>query len=87
MWLHTPKRVKKRVVAAPGEVTNSSCSEVNITVHTISGTILTEMPIQHVLLGQDLLDAMLELLQQTGIGIAKLLHGARRIDTSRPVLD
>ena len=75
------------VGTAPGEVANSSCSEANITVRTISGAILTEMPIQHALLGQDLLDAMLELLQHTGIGIAKLFNGAVRVDTSRPVLD
>ena len=72
------------VSTAPGEVRNSSCYEANITVHTMSGAILAEMCIQHVLLGQDLLNAMLELLQPTGIGIAKLLHGAGRIDTSRP---
>ena len=78
------------VGTAPGEVANSSCSEASIRVRNMSGAILREMCIQHSLLGQHLLDAMLDLLPHTGhtgIGIWKLVHGIRCIDTSRPVLE
>ena len=74
IWLHTPIPSTARV-------------HVGITVRTVSGTILTETHIQHALLGQDLLDAMLDIVEDTSRAFAKLLHGARRIDTARPILD
>ena len=78
----TAPSLKRARTHAPtcGEV-----SEINIKVRAISGTVLQSMRIQRELLGQHLLDLVLQQQPLAGAGVAKLYHGATRVALSTPL--